>query len=155
MTSSKVQPIRKSVVVNANVERAFALFVERFDAIKPREHNLLPVASPKPSSNRALEGISTTSESTAVDANGRGCSSTHRRLAWSFRGTSGRPGNWSPTPLARARSKYGSSPRRPIAPASSWSTDTSTVMARAGKPWPMESTATPGGRCTCTASSTS
>ena len=44
MTSSKVQPIRKSVVVNANVERAFALFVERFDAIKPREHNLLPVA---------------------------------------------------------------------------------------------------------------
>ena len=38
-----VQPIRKSVSVTAPVERAFALFVERFDAIKPREHNLLPV----------------------------------------------------------------------------------------------------------------
>ncbi|MBO0678795.1 SRPBCC family protein [Mycolicibacterium sp. S2-37] len=43
MTSSKVEPIRKSVVVNTGVERAFAVFTDRFDAIKPREHNLLPV----------------------------------------------------------------------------------------------------------------
>ena len=43
MPSSNVSPIRKSVVVNAGVERAFALFVDKFDAIKPREHNLLPV----------------------------------------------------------------------------------------------------------------
>ena len=43
MTSSKVEPVRKSVVVNAGIERAFALFVDRFDAIKPREHNLLAV----------------------------------------------------------------------------------------------------------------
>jgi len=44
--SSNVSPIRKSVVVNAGVERAFALFVDKFDAIKPREHNLLaaPIA---------------------------------------------------------------------------------------------------------------
>lgn len=41
MNSPPVEPIRKSVVVNAGIERAFALFVERFDAIKPREHNLL------------------------------------------------------------------------------------------------------------------
>ena len=44
MTSSKLEPIRKSVVVNAGIERAFALFVDRFDAIKPREHNLLAVS---------------------------------------------------------------------------------------------------------------
>lgn len=46
MKSAAVEPIRKSVVVNAPIERAFALFVERFDAIKPREHNLLraPIA---------------------------------------------------------------------------------------------------------------
>jgi uncharacterized protein YndB with AHSA1/START domain len=30
-------------VVNAGVERAFALFIDRFDAIKPRAHNLLSV----------------------------------------------------------------------------------------------------------------
>ena len=46
MPSSNVSPIRRSVVVNAGVERAFALFVDKFDAIKPREHNLLaaPIA---------------------------------------------------------------------------------------------------------------
>ncbi len=43
MTWPKVEPVRKSVVVNAGLERAFALFVDRFDAIKPREHNLLAV----------------------------------------------------------------------------------------------------------------
>ena len=43
MPSSPGEPIRKSVVVNAGVERAFALFIDKFDAIKPREHNLLAV----------------------------------------------------------------------------------------------------------------
>ena len=43
MSSSKVEPVRKSVVVDAGVERAFALFINKFDAIKPREHNLLSV----------------------------------------------------------------------------------------------------------------
>ncbi|MDA2893618.1 SRPBCC family protein [Mycolicibacterium sp. BiH015] len=41
--TAEVEPIRKTVVVNAPVERAFAVFVDRFDAIKPREHNLLAV----------------------------------------------------------------------------------------------------------------
>lgn len=43
MTPAEVEPIRKSVVVGAAAERAFALFIDRFDAIKPREHNLLSV----------------------------------------------------------------------------------------------------------------
>ena len=43
MSSSKVEPVRKSVVVNLGLERAFALFINKFDAIKPREHNLLSV----------------------------------------------------------------------------------------------------------------
>ncbi|MCA2272453.1 SRPBCC family protein [Mycobacterium intracellulare] len=43
MSSSNVEPVRKSVVVDAGVERAFTLFVSKFDAIKPREHNLLSV----------------------------------------------------------------------------------------------------------------
>jgi uncharacterized protein YndB with AHSA1/START domain len=43
MTRPGVEPVRKRVVVNTGVERAFRLFVEQFDAIKPREHNLLSV----------------------------------------------------------------------------------------------------------------
>ena len=35
--------VRNEVVVNAPVDRAFAIFTERMDHIKPREHNLLGV----------------------------------------------------------------------------------------------------------------
>ena len=35
--------VRSSIVVAAPIERAFAVFVEQFDRIKPREHNLLGV----------------------------------------------------------------------------------------------------------------
>jgi hypothetical protein len=38
MTSPKVEPVRKSVVVNIGAERAFTLSTNGFDAIKPREH---------------------------------------------------------------------------------------------------------------------
>jgi hypothetical protein len=41
--TKEVEPIRKSIVVNAPLDRAFALFIDKFDAIKPREHNLLTV----------------------------------------------------------------------------------------------------------------
>ena len=36
--------VHHEVVVQAPIERAFRVFTERFDLIKPREHNLLPVA---------------------------------------------------------------------------------------------------------------
>jgi uncharacterized protein YndB with AHSA1/START domain len=35
--------VRTDIVVNAPPERAFQLFTERFDQIKPREHNMLGV----------------------------------------------------------------------------------------------------------------
>jgi len=38
-----VTSIRHQVVVEATQERAFQVFTERFDRIKPREHNLLDV----------------------------------------------------------------------------------------------------------------
>lgn len=44
---SQESVVHRHVVVKGTPEQAFAVFTERFDAIKPREHNLLdsPVAS--------------------------------------------------------------------------------------------------------------
>lgn len=43
MTPSQVGPVQRRLVVNLGLERAFQLFIERFDDIKPRDHNLLSV----------------------------------------------------------------------------------------------------------------
>ena len=46
MTQEDAAVVRRTVVINAPVEKAFAVFTERFGEIKPPEHNLLeaPVA---------------------------------------------------------------------------------------------------------------
>lgn len=43
MTRDRGTTVQRSIVVNAPVERAFALFTDRFGDFKPREHNLLAV----------------------------------------------------------------------------------------------------------------
>jgi uncharacterized protein YndB with AHSA1/START domain len=40
-TEAHATSVRTQIVVEAPRERAFAVFVERFDEIKPRDHNLL------------------------------------------------------------------------------------------------------------------
>jgi uncharacterized protein YndB with AHSA1/START domain len=42
-TQTDATTIRSEIVVNAPLERAFRVFVEQFDRIKPRDHNLLAV----------------------------------------------------------------------------------------------------------------
>ena len=42
-TPAEATSVRNEVVVNAPVERAFAIFTEQMDRIKPREHNMLGV----------------------------------------------------------------------------------------------------------------
>ena len=42
-THAEQTAIRTSITVDAPIERAFAVFVEDFDRIKPREHNMLGV----------------------------------------------------------------------------------------------------------------
>jgi uncharacterized protein YndB with AHSA1/START domain len=42
-TQAQEASVRTSIVVEAPIERAFAVFTEDFDRIKPREHNLLGV----------------------------------------------------------------------------------------------------------------
>jgi uncharacterized protein YndB with AHSA1/START domain len=43
MTRAQSETIRKHVVVNAPLERAFRVFTDQFGDFKPREHNLLSV----------------------------------------------------------------------------------------------------------------
>jgi uncharacterized protein YndB with AHSA1/START domain len=42
-TQAQEASVRTSIVVEAPIERAFAVFTAEFDRIKPREHNLLDV----------------------------------------------------------------------------------------------------------------
>ena len=42
-TRAQDTTVRTEVVVEVPIERAFAVFTENFDSIKPREHNLLAV----------------------------------------------------------------------------------------------------------------
>lgn len=43
MTQAATAVVRRQIVVNAPIERAFTVFTERFGDFKPREHNLLSV----------------------------------------------------------------------------------------------------------------
>src|SRR5579871_3649884 len=42
-TQSQDSTVQAHIVVQAPIDRAFRTFVEDFDRIKPREHNMLPV----------------------------------------------------------------------------------------------------------------
>ena len=42
-TQAQATSVRTEIVVDAPIERAFAVFTEQFDRIKPRDHNLLGV----------------------------------------------------------------------------------------------------------------
>jgi uncharacterized protein YndB with AHSA1/START domain len=42
-TQAQATSVRTQIVVEAPLERAFRVFVDEFDAIKPREHNMLGV----------------------------------------------------------------------------------------------------------------
>jgi len=43
MTQAAATVVRRQIVVEAPIERAFAVFTERFGDFKPREHNMLGV----------------------------------------------------------------------------------------------------------------
>lgn len=44
MTKESDVVVRREIIVNASVERAFSVFIERFGDFKPTEHNLLDAA---------------------------------------------------------------------------------------------------------------
>jgi len=144
MVQTETTTVRKQVVVDAPIERAFSVFTERFGDFKPPEHNMLgaPIAETvfEP---RIGGGIF----DRAVD--GSECRWA-RILAFDppvrvvFNGPS------RPTRPRPARSRCGSTPSRRPAPESSWSTGTSTGTAPGGKQSPAAWTARRAGRCTWT-----
>jgi hypothetical protein len=42
-TDTAATSVRTDIVIDVPIERAFKVFTERFDQIKPREHNMLGV----------------------------------------------------------------------------------------------------------------
>ena len=44
MTEAATAVVRRQIVVHAPIERAFAVFTERFGEFKPPEHNILGAA---------------------------------------------------------------------------------------------------------------
>ena len=43
MTQADAAVVRRQIVVDAPIDKAFAVFTDRFGDFKPPEHNLLPV----------------------------------------------------------------------------------------------------------------
>jgi hypothetical protein len=138
--------VRKDIVVEAPVERAFTVFTERFGDFKPPEHNLL--SSPRPYSSRGSAGTSMTAPSMAANAAGHGFSPTSRRSASCSAGTSTRNGRSRPMWRTQVKSRFGSSPRPQGAPGWNSSIATSTGTAPAGPRSAMAWHTSRDGRCT-------
>ena len=119
MAQTETVTVRKQVVVDAPIERAFSVFTGRFGDFKPPEHNLLgaPVAETvfEP---RAGGGIIDRA-GTAGSAGGRGSWPSIRPTGWCSAGISARDGRSRPTRRRPARSRCGSTPSR--RPARGWS----------------------------------
>ena len=97
MTQAADVVVRRQIVVQAPIERAFAVFTERFGDFKPPEHNLLGVAIAETVFEPKVGGTSTTGASMAASAAGPGCSPTNRRTGSCSAGTSARSGRSRPT----------------------------------------------------------
>ena len=150
MTQTDAATVRKQVVVDAPIERAFTVFTERFGDFKPPEHNLLgapiteTVFEPRVGggiTDRATDGSECRwARILAFDPPDRVVFSWDISPRWSIETDPGR----------RARSRCGSSPSPRTGPGWSWSTGTSTGTARDGKRSPAGWTGRRAGRCTWT-----
>ena len=150
-TQAEQTSIQTTITVDAPLERAFAVFVEDFDQVKPREHNMLgvdiaeTVFEPRAGGHIYDRGV-----------DGSECRWA-RVLAYEppdrvvFTGISARTGSSRAILSGRARSRCASSPRRPSGRASSSSTATSTATARAGRACAPASSPPTAGRSTSTA----
>ena len=132
-TQAQATSVRSEIVVDAPIERAFAVFTEQFDRIKPREHNMLGVDIAETVFEPRVGGSIYDRGVDGSECRGRACWPTSRPSAWCSAGTSARRGRSRPTRIARARSRCASSPNHPSGRGSSSSTATSIATATAGR----------------------
>lgn len=71
MTRPRTEAVRQPVVVNAPIERAFAVSTARFGDFKPRSHNLLAVP--------IAETVRSITQRISAAVSARGCPTTGRR----------------------------------------------------------------------------
>jgi hypothetical protein len=148
MTQTATAVVRGQIIIEAPIERAFTVFTERFGDFKPPEHHLLGAAiaetvfEPRVGGHIYDRGVDGTSV-----AGPAFWPTSHRNVLCSA-GISGRSGKSRPSRTTPARSRSGGSLRPRSAPEWSWSTETSTGTAPAGRPSARVSRTTPAGRCT-------
>lgn len=143
--------VHRSVIVEAPIERAFAVFTGRFGDFKPPEHNMLGVPIAETVFETHVGGHIYDRGRTAASVAGPGFSRSSLRTGSSSAGTSAR----KPIPTTPAKSRSGSSPKPHSAPDSTSNTATSNDTDPAGKVSATVSPTTPDGPCTSTATPTS
>jgi uncharacterized protein YndB with AHSA1/START domain len=150
MAQADAATVRKQIVVDAPIERAFTVFTDRFGDFKPPEHNILgapiteTVFEPRVGGgivDRAADGSECRwARILAFDP--------PERVVFSWDISS--RGRSRLTRLRPARSRCGSTPSRRPAHGWSWSTGTSTGTVRDGKRSLTAWTARRAGPCTWT-----
>ena len=150
MTQTDAATVRKQIVVDAPIERAFTVFTERFGDFKPPEHNLLgaPIAEtvfePRVGGgivDRAADGSECRwARILAFDPPDRVVFSWDISPRWTIETDPGQSSEVEVRFYAESRT----------APGSSWSTGTSTGTAPDGKQSPTAWTGRKAGRCTWT-----
>ena len=148
MTQVAAAVVRRQIVVEAPIERAFAVFTERFGDFKPREHNLLGVAieqtvfEPRVGGHIYDRGVDGTecrwARVLAYDPPNRVVFSWDIGPQWQL--------ETEPDNTSQVEVRFVAETRS--APGWNWSTATSTGTAPAGKASARASRATPDGRCT-------
>jgi hypothetical protein len=140
--------VRRQVTVDAPIERAFAVFTERFGDCKPKEHNMLGVPIAETRFEPHVGGHIYDRGEDGSECRWARVLAYEPRTGSCSAGTSARTGMWKRTRPRRARSRSPSWPRRRRGRGWSSCTATSTGTGPAGKAWPPASAMTVAGRCT-------
>ena len=92
MAQTDTATVRKQVVVDAPIERAFSVFTDRFGDFKPPEHNMLRTPTAETVFEPRSAATSWTGQRMAPSAGGRGSWPSTRQSGWCSAGISARGG---------------------------------------------------------------